>query len=63
MFAAADDSFAFIGTAAFGAPGWLRHVPINGGSIVYGDTDSDAQAEFSILISGATSPIAAHYVL
>lgn len=63
VFVAVDDSFAVFGIAAFGTSGWLRRVPINGGSMVYDNTDNDAQAEFSILISGATRPIAVHFVL
>jgi len=51
----ADDAFAFIGGAAFsGAAGELRAIASAGGTatIVLGDTDGDAHADFRIVLLG-----------
>jgi Ca2+-binding RTX toxin-like protein len=58
-----DQAFVFIGTSAFGpnATGQLRFDA--GTHILYGSTDADADAEFSIELAGVTSLTATDFVL
>jgi Ca2+-binding RTX toxin-like protein len=57
----ADQSFSFIGTAAFGsnAAGQLRFEA----GVVYGSTDADAAPEFAIRVLGASTLAAADFML
>jgi Ca2+-binding RTX toxin-like protein len=59
----ANDSFTFIGPAAFGedATGQLRFDAAN--HLVLGSTDADSDAEFSILLTGVNSMTGANFVL
>jgi hypothetical protein len=56
-----NQAFTFIGSAAFGgdATGQLRYA----GGIVYGGTDADSDAEFSIARTGSPALVAADFVL
>lgn len=48
-----DDSFTFIGAAAFGSSaGQLRYQQVGGATFVQGDTDGDGIADFIIRIDG-----------
>jgi serralysin len=64
---ATNDSFTFIGSAAFGAnaTGQLRYEfnASNGKLVVFGSTDADSTPEFSILVLGVSSLSAANFVL
>lgn len=60
----ADDSFTFIGEAAFsGTAGELRVAAGDGGWEVMGDLDGDALADFTILVVSSAPPMAADFVL
>ena len=52
-----DDAFAFIGNAAFSAAGQLRIVFLadSGVTVILGNIDADASAEFQIALSGNVS--------
>jgi len=61
---AADDSFDFIGTAAFHkVAGELRYQVVNGDSYVMGDTNGDGSADFMIRVLGVTALKAGDFVL
>ncbi len=61
---AADDKFAFIGTADFsGKAGQLRYVLEQGSAHVMGDWDGDGVADFSIILNGVTSLKASDFIL
>lgn len=49
----ADNAFAFIGRAAFSAPGQLRFVQTGGETVVQGSTDADPAPELEIAFAGA----------
>lgn len=55
----ANDAFTFIGSAQFSAAGQVRFA--NG--VLYGSTDADAAAEFSIALTGVTSLSATNILL
>jgi Ca2+-binding RTX toxin-like protein len=53
---AGNQAFAFIGSAAFsGAAGELRTRLVNGNTLVLGDIDGNAVADFGILVKGVTT--------
>lgn len=54
-----NDSFDFIGSLAFDAPGQLRFD--SSARILYGNTDADADPEFSVLLTGVKSLTAADF--
>lgn len=56
-----NDAFDFIGSLAFDAPGQLRFDSAT--RILYGNTDADADPEFSVLLTGVTSLTATDFVL
>ncbi len=61
---ATDQSFTFIGTAAFsGDAGELRYAVAGGITTISGDVDGDATADFEIRLSGAHTLSAADFVL
>jgi hypothetical protein len=65
---AANDAFSFIGKNAFSATnaaGQLRFVyeSASNSTIVYGSTDADVDAEFSIELAGNITLTAADFVL
>lgn len=62
---AGNQAFAFIGADAFApnAPGTLRHELATGGFILHGNTDSDAEVEFSVVVIGFATPQASDLVL
>lgn len=49
---AGNDSFSFIGTAAFSAAGQLRYEVANGRTVVSGDVNGDGVADFFIRLDG-----------
>ena len=63
----ADDSFTFIGDAAFtGTAGQLRYARLGGASAttrIYGDTNGDRVADFQIELDGDKILLAADFVL
>lgn len=60
----ADDSFSFLGTAAFtNRAGELRYVPRNGAVQVSGDLDGDGAADFSISVRGISVFDASYFIL
>lgn len=61
---AADDAFAFIGTAGFhGVAGELRYQQINGHTYVQGDINGDATADFWIRLDGLHALAATDFLL
>lgn len=56
-----NDAFDFIGSLAFDAPGQLRFD--NSTRILYGNTDLDADPEFSVLLTGVKSLTVTDFVL
>lgn len=60
----ADNSFAFIGAAAFsGTAGQLRYQISGANTFVYGDVDGDMVADFAISFAGTISFIQSDFVL
>jgi len=57
-----DDAFSFIGGAAFSAVDATGQVRFGSG-ILYGSTDADADAEFSIRLTGVTTLVVSDLVL
>lgn len=57
----ANDTFAFIAGTTFTAAGQVRYAD----GVIYGNTDTDAQAEFEIgiALAGATSMLATDFIL
>ncbi|MCW1383392.1 M10 family metallopeptidase C-terminal domain-containing protein [Novosphingobium sp. KCTC 2891] len=61
---AADNAFAFIGTAAFGhVAGQLRYQVSGTNAYVFGDTNGDGLADFALRVAGVTSLAAGDFVL
>jgi len=61
---AADDGFAFIGTAAFSRhAGELRQVALHGNTVVEGDITGDGRADFQVLLVGTHTLNAGDFVL
>jgi len=59
-----DQAFAFIGTNAFSnTAGELRYEIVNGDTFVYGDTDGDGVADFTVLVTGSHTLTATDFVL
>lgn len=59
-----DDSFAFIGTAAFhGTAGELRYEQVLGNTYIQGDVNGDGAADFWIRLDGLHSPTVADFLL
>lgn len=59
-----NQTFAFIGTAAFGGiAGELRYGFAEGATWVEGDTDGDALADFAIMLAGAVDLQARDFAL
>ncbi|HWT08200.1 MAG TPA: calcium-binding protein, partial [Roseomonas sp.] len=60
-----DQAFAFIGAAAFSAAGQVRALNLGNGSfLVMGNTDANtATAEFALVMTTATTPLAADFIL
>jgi Ca2+-binding RTX toxin-like protein len=62
--AAGDQDFAFIGTAAFsGTAGQLRFAQADGNTVVMGDLDGDALADFAIQLTGLVNLGASDFLL
>lgn len=61
---ASDDKFAFVGSQGFtGVAGQLRYDVKNGGATVYGDTNGDGRADFTIVLLNVSSLSASDFVL
>ena len=61
---AGDQAFIFIGAAAFSnVAGQLRAEVVSGNSLVYGDVNGDAVADFSIVVADFTGLQAGDFVL
>lgn len=62
---AGNDTFSFIGTRAFSAAGQVRYVYDAGTGVgtLYGNTDADSTAEFSIQLAGVSALSAADLIL
>ena len=59
-----DQAFTFIATAAFsGRAGQLRFTVAGGQTIVEGDVDGDAVADFQVQLTGIVKLVADHFVL
>ena len=63
VFAAGNQAFQFIGTAAFYAAGQLNYYLSAGDTIISANTDNDAAAEFQIALNGYHQMIRADFVL
>jgi 2',3'-cyclic-nucleotide 2'-phosphodiesterase (5'-nucleotidase family) len=62
--AGTEDAFAFIGTGVFsGTAGELRTELDGGRLLVMGDTDGDLRADFTVILTAATTVQAADFVL
>lgn len=60
---AGDQAFSFIGNGAFtGVKGQLHYVAVAGGIAVEGDMNGDGAADFSIMLHGVTSVVAADFM-
>ncbi|MBE9605014.1 M10 family metallopeptidase C-terminal domain-containing protein [Acetobacteraceae bacterium H6797] len=51
----ADDAFSWIGTRAFTGIGQLRYEKVDGMTIISGNTDSDLDADFTLVLDGSIS--------
>lgn len=62
---ATNNAFTFIGTRAFSAAGQVRYVydAASGTGTLYGNTDADSTAEFSVQLTGVTAFAAADLIL
>ena len=61
---AGDQTFTWIGHAAFSAPGQLHYVVSGADKIIEGSTDNDTAAEFQILLQAyAGTPNAGDFIL
>ncbi len=61
---AGDQAFTFIGTNAFsGAAGELRYAASGSNTVISGDVNGDAKADFSILLSGSHSLSGSDFIL
>ena len=61
---AGDQAFIFIGAAAFSnVAGQLRAEVVSGNSLVHGDVNGDAVADFSIVVADFTGLQASDFVL
>lgn len=61
---AGNDRFTFIGDDRFsGEAGELRFAQVHGSTFVFGDTDGDSQADFSIRLEGTVDLVAADFQL
>jgi serralysin len=63
---AVDDAFSFIGSSAFtpGVQGQLRYQQVGANTLVYGDTNGDAAADFAIQLTNYSSVLtAADFIL
>jgi len=61
---AGNQAFDFIGTAAFSHhSGELRYSTANGNVYVYGDTNGDGNADFSVKLENITSIVAGDFIL
>jgi Ca2+-binding RTX toxin-like protein len=58
-----DQAFAWIGSAAFSAPGQLRYTVLNGVGLLEGNTTLNTGAEFQIAIQGAFPLLPSNHVL
>ena len=59
-----DQSFAFMGTAAFdGHAGELRYEEISGNTYISGDTNGDGHADFMIRVDGLHTVTSTDFVL
>jgi hypothetical protein len=56
---AGNQTFSFIGGAAFSAPGQLRYA----GGVVEGSNDADTAADFAIQLAGSPALVAADFIL
>ena len=64
VFAAGDQAFTFIGTAAFTGVAGQLHVQVAGGNtIVSGDVNGDKVADFAITVAGANVLSSSNYLL
>ncbi|HMI95583.1 MAG TPA: calcium-binding protein [Micropepsaceae bacterium] len=61
---AGDQAFTLIGTAAFsGVAGELRYALSGGNTLVTGDVNGDATADFAVLVTGVHSFVGADFLL
>ena len=61
---AADDAFAFIGTAAFsGVAGELRYDIVGANAMVFGDLDGDGKADFAIRVDNVSEMVLSDFWL
>ena len=60
---AGNQDFRWIGAADFTAAGQLNYYYAGGNTIISGNTDADAQAEFQVAVIGRFIPIASDFVL
>ncbi|WP_340588073.1 calcium-binding protein [Erythrobacter alti] len=64
IFGGEDDAFTFIADAAFsGTAGELRWEHDGGNTMVYMDTDGDAQADYAIMLDGTLNLAEADFIL
>lgn len=63
VFGGGDDSFTFVGTAAFTEAGQLRYVFAGSQTLVQGDIDGDTIADFEIALDGVHHLVAADFIL
>ncbi len=60
----ADDTFSFIGSAAFGGvAGQLRYDNVGGVTTIYGDVNGDGVADFAIALNSAVTMTATDFIL
>jgi Ca2+-binding RTX toxin-like protein len=60
---AGNQTFAFIGGAAFSAAGQLRYVRLSGNTFIAGDTNGDGKADLVIRLDGLHTLVAGDFVL
>uniref|UniRef100_UPI003BF52B9F M10 family metallopeptidase C-terminal domain-containing protein n=1 Tax=Erythrobacter alti TaxID=1896145 RepID=UPI003BF52B9F len=64
IFGGADDAFTFIADAVFsGTAGELRWEHVGSNTMVYMDTDGDAQADYAIRLDGTLNLAEADFIL
>ncbi|WP_299324189.1 Ig-like domain-containing protein [Parasphingopyxis sp.] len=58
-----DDAFSFIGTDAFSnTAGELRYEQVGGDTRIFGDTDGDGMADFTIILDSTVDLVAADFI-
>lgn len=59
-----DQAFTFLGSGAFtGVAGQLHYVTSGSDTLLQGDTNGDGVADFTIILTGTVTPVAADFVL